>query len=440
MKPRHSALSALTPPAAWTRLARLGFCLHAEHITRIDNRTVTNTWRAKACRQTEAPAWRVTLEPERNGDTWKVIHNIGIDVDNDSIAEFHRSEREASLHRRSALLIIAIVNLLACVLTTFFIFGNFLVASTAGAAAPRTSVSIANGRWQINGQTTYPRAKAEGLLLNVRMVNATFEDRKRPEFDAEKNTDEFIAHIPDYVAHGVRAFTLNLQGGMPGYEGAANSAFAANGALRDSYLKRVRRVIEECDQHGAVVILGCYYQRQDQLLQDEAAVRTGVINTVKWIQAARFSNVVLEIANEFGHGGFDHRILKRPEGQVELIRLARETAPDLLVGTSGLGDGLQHDAVARVSDFLLVHFNSTRLEKIPKQIAALKKYGKPIVCNEDQKWGEQGAKAAEVSVANGASWGLMLEKLNQHFPFTFQGAADDPAVYAELKRLAVVLP
>jgi CubicO group peptidase (beta-lactamase class C family) len=70
----------------------------------------------------------------------------------------------------------------------------------------------------------------------------------------------------------------------------------------------------------------------------------------------------------------------------------------------------------------------------------LKRYGKPIVCNEDQKLGEQGAKAAELCVANGASWGLMLEKLNQHFPFTFRGAADDPAVYAMFKQLASAQP
>jgi CubicO group peptidase (beta-lactamase class C family) len=295
---------------------------------------------------------------------------------------------------------------------------------------------MVDGRWHINGEVTYQGAKAEGLLLNVRMVNATFEDRNRPDFDAEANTDEFIAQIPDYLAQWVRAFTLNLQGGMPGYERALNSAFNAGGSLRDSYLKRVQQVIETCDRHGAVVILGCYYQRQDQVLKDEDAVRAGVVNVVKWIQTGGFSNVVLEIANEFGHGGFDHRLLKTAEGQVELIRLAKQTAPELLVSTSGLGDGAAHEGIGRASDFLLVHFNSTRLEDIPRRIVALKKYAKPIVCNEDQKLGEQGAKAAELCVANGASWGLMLEKMNQHFPFTFQGAADDPVVYAALKRLA----
>ena len=87
---------------------------------------------------------------------------------------------------------------------------------------------------------TYAGTKGEGMLLNVRMVNATFEDRNRPEFDADANTQEFLAALPDYVGHGVRAFTLNLQGGTPGYEGAVNSAFNPDGSLRDPYMRRYR--------------------------------------------------------------------------------------------------------------------------------------------------------------------------------------------------------
>ena len=348
--------------------------------------------------------------------------------------------RQIPLRGTTELSTIALVNPPTATVTLLLALWSFLPALTAQAAGPFTKVSIVNGRWHINGEVTCRGARAEGLLLNVRMVNATFEDAKRPDFDPEANTDEFVAQIPDYIAHGIRAFTLNLQGGMPGYEGAVNSAFNADGTLREACLRRVRRVIEACDRSGAVVILGCFYQRQDQVLEDEEAVQAGVINTAKWIQARGFRNVVLEVANEFGHGGFNHRILKIPEGQVELIQLARRTAPDLLVSTSGLGDGGSHARVAQASDFLLVHFNSTRLEDIPKRIASLKRHGKPIVCNEDQKLSEPGAKAAELCVANGASWGLMLEKLNQHFPFTFRGAADDPAVYATFKQLASAQP
>jgi hypothetical protein len=72
---------------------------------------------------------------------------------------------------------------------------------------------------------------------------------------------------------------------------------------------------------------------------------------------------------------------------------------------------------------------------MPARIKALKELGKPVVCNEDAKVGEAGARAAAVCVANGASWGLMAEKVNQHYPFAFQGAADDEAVYAALKAL-----
>jgi hypothetical protein len=302
----------------------------------------------------------------------------------------------------------------------------------------RTHVSIIGDRWYLNGKVTYPGAPSEGLLMNVRMVNAVFEDRNRPDFDPEANTDRFIAKIPDYAAHGVRAFTICLQGGMPGYEGAVNSAFNPDGSLRDSYLKRVQRVIEACDRHSVVVILGCYYQRQDTILTDATAIRAGVVNVVRWLTEIGNRNVVLEIANEYGHHGFDHPIFKEPEGQAELIRLAKETAPELLVSTSGGGSGTLHDEVRNASDFLLPHYNNTPVEEIPQRIEALKKHGVPIVCNEDEKVGAEGAKAAELSVANGASWGLMQAEVNQYFPFEFNGAADDETVYATLKRLTSV--
>jgi hypothetical protein len=306
------------------------------------------------------------------------------------------------------------------------------------AGSKKTTVSIKDGKWFLNDEVTYRGSRAEGLLMNVRMVNSVFEDSHRPEFNAEANADEFIARIPDYVANGVRAFTLNFQGGFPGYEGAVNSAFDPDGSLRESYLERVRRVVEACGRNDAAVILGCFYQRQDQVLKDADAVRAAVSNIVNWITNSGFSNVALEIANEFDHSGFDHRVLKTAEGQVELIHLAKRLAPGLLVSTSGLGHGSIPESVARASDFLLIHFNSTPVSEIPGRIAALKKFGKPIVCNEDDKPSAQSAEAARLCVANGASWGLMLQTLNQHYPFTFRGATDDTDVYRTLKELTAV--
>jgi hypothetical protein len=308
-----------------------------------------------------------------------------------------------------------------------------LLSPQAGQA--QTVIAIRDGRWEINGQVTYAGTRAEGLLMNVRMVNAVFEDRNKPEFDAEANTERFLAHVPDYYAHGVRAFTLCLQGGMPGYEGAVNSAFEADGSLRESYMKRVKRVIDACDRQGIAVILGCFYQRQDQVLADEAAVRRGLLNAVDWIGRSGHRNVLLEIANEFDHGGFDHDVLRTVPGEVELMRAVKKAAPGLLVSTSGLGHGRYPDPLAEAADFLLIHFNGTKVDDIPSRILALKKHGKPIVCNEDDKQRETAARAAELCVAGGASWGLMLNDLNQYFPLEFQGADDDPTVYNKLKEL-----
>jgi CubicO group peptidase (beta-lactamase class C family) len=326
-------------------------------------------------------------------------------------------------------------------LTQFLVF----LAIAAPAFAGQTRVSIVDGRWQLNGAVTYPGTKAEGLLMNVRMVNAVFEDRNRPTFDADANTSEFIAQIPDYVAHGARAFTVCLQGGMPGYEGAINSAYEADGSLRPAYLARVQRVIEACDRAGAAVILGCIYQRQDQLLRDEDAVRAAITNTARWIARREYTNVLLEVANEYMHRGFDHKILKSHEGIAALVKLAKQSAPGLLVSASEsggrggfVGGFLEH--VAPACDFLLIHLNVTPLNGVAARLSSLPKLGKPVVCNEDAKYARDGAKVAEICVQHGVSWGFMNDKVNQDFPFTFEGSADDRIVYRKLRELTSNAP
>ena len=53
---------------------------------------------------------------------------------------------------------------------------------------------------------------------------------------------------------------------------------------------------------------------------------------------------------------------------------------------------------------------------------------------------DQAARAAELSVEHGASWGFMHEKRNQHFPFHFKGSEDDPLVYDKLRQLTGSAP
>ena len=103
-----------------------------------------------------------------------------------------------------------------------------------GGPAPhggRTAVSILGDSFHINGRPTYAGRRfrghdLEGLLLNSRMVQGIFDDQN-PEtaprwaypdtgqWDAERNTREFLAAMPEWRRHGLLAFTINLQGGSP---------------------------------------------------------------------------------------------------------------------------------------------------------------------------------------------------------------------------------
>jgi hypothetical protein len=315
--------------------------------------------------------------------------------------------------------------------------GTAPIAVQPAGSVGTTRVTIDGDRFRINGSLTYRGTPAEGALMNVRMVNSVFEDTDRPQFDPERNTEEFVDRMREYVSLGARAFTVSLQGGYPGYEGARNSAFLADGDLQAAYLARVARVIEQADELDAVIILSLFYQRQDQELEDEGAVRAGVANAVDWIRKKGYRNVILEIVNEYGHRGFDHAILRSDGGVAGLIRLAKERHPSLPVSASSLRNGQTTPRVAEASDLVLVHFNNVALSDIPQRIRALREDhpDKPIVCNEDARTGAAAAAAALASVEAGGSYGLMVERRNQHYPFDFRGRNDDPAAYEQYAEL-----
>jgi hypothetical protein len=302
----------------------------------------------------------------------------------------------------------------------------------------RTRLTIDGPRFRLNGSLTYPGQPPEGMLLNVRMVNSVFEDDGRPEFDPESNTAEFLGRMEEYVAHGVRAFTVSLQGGYPGYSGARNSAFQPDGNLRAAYLARVARVIERADAHGAVVILSLFYQRQDQILRSEQAVRAGVIKAVDWVKQKGYRNILLEIANEYGHPGFDHAVLRSDAGVAELIRLAQDRHSSLPVSASTLGNARTTPRVAAASDVILVHFNVLSTSEIRTRVRDLRATfrTKPIVGNEDDRTGSAAVGALTASVEAGASYGLMVERVNQRYPFYFHGRSDDREAYDKYRALA----
>jgi hypothetical protein len=306
----------------------------------------------------------------------------------------------------------------------------------------KTRVQIDGECFLINGSPTYPGRsyqgrKIEGLLLNSRMVQATFDDLN-PEtrgywdypdgaaWDPERNVAEFTAALPGYRRAGLLAFTINLQGGMPRPHTERrqpwhNSGWTAEGELRPEYESRARRVIERADELGMVVILGLFYFGQDERLADEGAVQRAVEGAVGWVLDEGFTNVLIEINNECDIF-YDHEVLQ-PHRVDELILLGRQIAKGgrgLLVGTSYSGGTVPGEEVVAASDFVLVHGNGVgdpdRMAAMARQTRALKTYRPmPILFNEDDHYGfGQPWNNMLAAISEYASWGYYDQGANNY--------------------------
>jgi len=297
----------------------------------------------------------------------------------------------------------------------------------------RTEIAIVGNAFWINRQPTYAGRswrglRIEGLLLNSRMVQGIFDDRTPAtrarwaysdtgRWDPDRNTAEFCAAMVDWRAHGLLAFTLNLQGGSPeGYSAEQpwhNSAYEAEGRLRPDYLARLERVLETADGLGMVVILGLFYFGQDHRLRDEVAVIRAVEEAVGWVLDRGYTNVLIEIANECDIPRYTHAILAPPR-EHELIERAQALGRGglrLLVSTSYRGRSLPGEAVARCADFLLLHGNGEsnphRIRHLVRMTRRIPGYPpKPILFNEDDHFDFDRADCnCLAAVGEYASWG-----------------------------------
>jgi hypothetical protein len=311
-------------------------------------------------------------------------------------------------------------------------YGGFTAA--AQAADPRqTMVSIKGDAFHINGRPTYAGRtwnghKIEGLLLNSRMVQATFDDLNPAtaarwaypdtgRWDAERNTREFVAAMPEWRKRGLLAITLNLQGGSPqGYSREQPwhiSAFTAEGVLLDDYMQRMELVIDEADRLGMVVILGYFYFGQDERFRNEEAVPAATDAASKWLFDKGYTNVLVEINNEC-NVRYDHEILQ-PERVHELIdrvKSKQHNGRRLLVGTSYGGGTVPRENVVRSSDFLLIHGNGVsepeRIARMVRQAREVPSYRPmPILFNEDDHYDfDRPQNNLTAAIGEYASWGF----------------------------------
>jgi hypothetical protein len=362
----------------------------------------------------------------------------------------------------------------ACRLLVLALLATLPGAAAADAQPRATRVSIVGDQFHVNGRPTYEGRtwtvdgtahRIEGLLMNSRMVQGTFDDLNPAtrgqwaypdsgRWDAGRNTTEFVQAMAAWRAHGLLAFTLNLQGGCPyGYcrqQPWENSAFAPDGRLRDAFMQRLARIIDRADELGMVVILGYFYFGQDERLEDEAAVTRAVDNATAWVLDRGYTNVMVEINNECNIA-YDHAIL-RCDRVHELIARAKRierNGRSLLVSTSLGGGSVPPPNIVAASDYVLLHGNGVRepdrMVEMIRQVRAMEAYRPmPIVNNEDdqpwrvaeQGWGDEGNNFV-AAVKHYASWGYFdfrLEPEHTQYNEGYQGVPVNWQISAPRKR------
>ena len=326
----------------------------------------------------------------------------------------------------------------------------------------QTTVSIQSEKFVINGAPTlagrtWRGTNIEGLLPNSRMVQAVFDDLNPatranwayPDtkvWDAERNTREFIAAMPTWRAHGLLAFTLNLQGGSPyGYSKAQpwhNSAFTESGELRPAYMARLEQILDRADQLGMVAIVGYFYFGQDDRFTDETAVINAVDNATNWILNQGYTNVLVEVNNEC-NVRYHHAILQpgRVDELIKRVANHSHAGRRLLVSTSYGGGTVPKANVVKASDYILVHGNGVkdpnRITEMVRQTREVAGYRPmPIVFNEDDHFDfDQPMNNFVAATKAGASWGFFDYRLqDEGFDEGYQSVPVNWGISSERKR------
>lgn len=329
---------------------------------------------------------------------------------------------------------------LICTTVLFF----FFICGQAQGQERQTEVTIEGGQFHINGIPTYEgqtwitssgeEYPIEGLLMNARLIQGTFDDMNPKtrgqwaypdtrEWDPDRNTQEFVDAMASWREHGMLGITVNLQGGCPyGYCGEQrwdNSAFAPDGSLRKRFMNRLEDILDRADELGMVAILGYFYFGQDGNLEDESAVMRAVENATEWVLKKGYRNVIVEVNNECNVRYDDHPILQcdRVHELIERVKSIEHNGRSLYASTSLAGGSVPLPNIIGASDYILLHGNGVenpeRIVEMVREVREMEKYSPmPIVFNEDdqpwrideQGWSEEGNNFV-ASVKNYASWG-----------------------------------
>ena len=303
--------------------------------------------------------------------------------------------------------------------------------------------------WRLTYSGRAYRSQARGKLMALGLTQALFDDDLSSEehFDPDRNTAEVIKALDLYREHGVLAISVSLQGDNPlhgsdinntlrrhrqaGSQGPLVSAFRSDGSLKQGWLRRLRRLVEEADRRGMFVCLIYFQPGQDDIFDSPNAIVAATRNITDWLIGSDFRNVIIDIANEWDveESSWDHgRFI--PENINRLIEVVRDrfnTADYTLpIGASGSSRMSYPDSLAQACDLVLIHGNGmTPGEKI-RRLREFQGTSRAVWMTEDDNGHEttvanlsREKASADAVFQEGGGWGYLPRKQTQRFPFQY---------------------
>lgn len=150
-------------------------------------------------------------------------------------------------------------------------------------------------------------------------------------------TERLIGQFDNFLAHGINAFLLNVQGGNGGWPngGAALNGLEPDGTLKPKVKRRMKRLILEANRRGIVVCVEIFSHRHDEELEGDAAVEKAVKQVAAFLVEEKLRNVFVDICHEYNISRMEQPLLKEPGGPEKKRRLQKwfqSVAPDIECG------------------------------------------------------------------------------------------------------------
>ena len=187
-----------------------------------------------------------------------------------------------------------------------------------------TGNGISGATLEISGRTFLLEGKPIPLW-GIRVASAAMSDPL---------TDQLIANLDDYRAHGVNAVTVFYMGSL----GAHGDPFTPDGKRIDvGTQRRMERIVAACDARQMIVIVGIFYQRAAKPhLRDWGAAQEAVRTVTAALRPWR--NLMINVANEQTSETYEEvpwRRVRDPDALIGLCQIVKATDPKRLVGAGG---------------------------------------------------------------------------------------------------------